>query len=132
MIPIMVGLALVWLGVHRFRRQYVLRRCRPVPGTVVGVTRMLSTLRGVRLSGRKNWLYRPVVSVEHPLTGRRLLFEPDEYSDRTYTDGESVELSYDDVRGRFLLVSSQPWRELLLIPAAGIAIIALQIADWVT
>lgn len=77
-------------------------------------------------------LYRPIVLVDHPRTGRREQFEPSEFGIERYTEGDAVDVAYDEERDRFLLVPQRPWRDLLVIPGAGLALIAVQIADWVT
>lgn len=75
---------------------------------------------------------RPVVTVDHPITGRREQFEPDEYGRQTYRVGDVVDVAYLGGDDRFVLVPDRPLRDLWPLPVAGLAVIGLQVADWLS
>lgn len=126
MIPILVGLALVALGVLRFQRQHVPSEAVRLPGTVADVQETQSR------KNRRLTLRRPVVTVDHPVTGRREQVTPDEYGRETFRVGDAVDVAYLRGDDRFVLVSDRPLRNLLLLPVAGLAVIGLQVADWLS
>lgn len=125
-IPILVGVALVALGVRRFQRQRVPSAAVRLPGTITDVQETRSR------KNRRLTLRRPVVTVEHPLTGRREQFEPDEYDRQIYRVGDVVDVAYLRSGDRFVLVPDRPVRDRLLIPVVGLAVIGLQVADWLS
>lgn len=126
MIPVLVGLAIVALGVHRIQRQRVPSGTARQPGIVVDVQETQS------LKNPRRTLRRPVVTVDHPGTGRRIEVEPDEYDNGTYQVGDVMDVAYLPDGDRFVLVPDRPVRQLLVLPAAGVALIGFQIADWLS
>jgi hypothetical protein len=125
-IPILVGLVIVALGVHRIQRHRVPSGAARQPGIVVDVQETQA------LKNPRRTLRRPVVEVDHPGIGRRIEVEPDEYDNGTYQVGDVMDVAYLPDGDRFVLVPDRPVRQLLGLPAAGVALIGFQIADWLS
>ena len=123
---LVVGAALFAFGIYQLRDQRVPRGAALLRGTVVDVQQTRSAVH------RKRTVYRPVVSVDHPRTGRREVFSHSAYGLRTHDRGDPIDLWYDACRDRFVLVSARPVRDFLLVPAIGLAMMGMQIADWVS
>lgn len=124
MIPVLVGVALVALGVHRARRHLPPRDAARLPGTIVAVDSTPSR------KNRRRQLHRPTVAVDHPVTGRTVRFDAAEFDSGTYRPGAVVPVAYVADEDRFVLAARQPVRQRLLLPVAGAAVIGLQVLDW--
>ncbi len=124
---IVIGLALVALGVYDYRRQRVPGDAVELPGTVTRVASTRSALTG----RRKKVVYAPVVSYTHPATGRAEELEPDAYGTKQHEVGEEVRLAYSPTTGKVMRVPERRWNGLAALTLIGGGLIVLQVIDWV-
>ena len=123
---VIIGIGLVFLvgGIYRFARRRIPDGAVRFRGTVVDVRERQSSTR------RHRTLYGPVVAFDHPATGRREQLEPSSFGRDTFTRGDPFELAYDRQGERMLVVPKRPLQDAIALPAIGVVLIALQIADW--
>jgi hypothetical protein len=112
-------------GIYQFTRRRIPDGAVRFRGTVVDVRERRSSAR------RHRKLYGPVIAFDHPATGRREQLEPSSFGRDAFEPGDPVELAYDRLGDRTLVVSKRPLRDAIALPAIGVVLIALQIADWV-
>jgi hypothetical protein len=122
---IVIGLVFLGGGIYRFARRRIPDGAVRFRGTVVDVRKRQSS------TGRYRTLYGPVVAFDHPATGRREQVEPSSFGRDTFERGDPIELAYDRQGDRTLVVPKRPLRDAIALPAIGVVLIALQIADWV-
>ncbi len=125
MVIIVIGLVFLVGGIYQFTRHRIPDGAVRFHGTVVDVRETRSSAR------RHRNLYGPVVAFDHPATGRREQLEPSSFGRDTFERGDSIELAYDRLGDRMLVVPKRPLRDAIALPAIGVALIALQIGDWV-
>jgi hypothetical protein len=124
---IVVGIALIALGLYDYRRNRVPADAIRVPGTVVDLS-----VRRARSSGRsKVRQYAPIVAYRHPETGRREELPPEPYGSRRHEVGDDVEVAFSPSTGRVARVPEHPWLALAVLFAVGFLIIGVQIAIWI-
>jgi hypothetical protein len=122
---IVIGLVFLGGGIYRFARRRIPDGAVRFRGTVVDVRKRQSS------TSRYRTLYGPVVAFDHPATGRREQVEPSSFGRDTFERGDPIELAYDRQGDRTLVVPKRPLRDAIALPAIGVVLIALQIADWV-
>jgi hypothetical protein len=122
---IVIGLVFFVGGIYRFTRHRIPDGAVRFHGTVVDVREQQSSAR------RHRTLYGPVVAFDHPATGRREQLEPSSFGRDTFKRGDSIDLAYDRQGDRMLVVPKRPLHDAIVVPAIGVLLIALQIADWV-
>lgn len=125
MVIVAIGLVFLVGGIYRFTRSRIPDGAVRFRGTVVEVREQRSSTR------RHRTLYGPVIDFDHPATGRREQLEPSTFGRDTFERGDPVELAYDRHGDRMLVVPKRPRRDAIALPAIGVVLIALQIADWV-
>lgn len=74
-------------GVSAFRD----RNASPLTGRVVGNTRQI---------GKRGWQYRPEIEYTDPKTGKRGVISPRVFQSDRWEVGSSVELAFDQTRGK--------------------------------
>ena len=124
MVPIIIGIGLILLGRYINRGRRIPDDAITVPGSVIEVRSLKSSLNPRRS------LYGPVIAYDHPITGRREKLEPASFYGRRRDVGDSIEVSFSPSTGR--TYRAPEYRgERLVVPGFGVVMILVGIADWV-
>jgi hypothetical protein len=121
---VIVGIAILGLGVHLWRSSAEPINGVTVQGTVVSVERRRS-----RRSGSGTVLYGPTIRYFSPSTGQAVDLPPSSMRPEVYEEGQSVELILDPVGGRAVLPERNRVSKLMLPFAGGLGCLALGIYD---
>lgn len=121
---LIIGIGLIVFGWYLNRQKRIPEDALTVFGSVTEVRTKKSRIH------RNAVYYGPVIAYDHPVTGRRALFEPTTFYGRRPEIGDTIEVSFSPSTGRIYRAPEYRWEHLVL-PGFGVVMILLQIADWV-
>lgn len=121
---LVIGIGLVALGRYINREKRIPEDALTVFGSVSEIRTRKSRIH------RHKVLHAPVIAYDHPVTGRREVFEPTTFYGRSPEIGDTIEVSFSPSTGRTYRAPEYRWENVFL-PGFGVVMILLQIADWV-
>ncbi len=121
-----IGLALIALGTHDDRRHAVPQDAIELPATVTEIVVTRSKISGRHLVP----LYAPVVSYQHPHTGRTEELRPDSFGKSRHGVGHAATVAYSPQTGEVIRVMERPWLGMAVFVLFGLVLIGLPVVDW--
>jgi hypothetical protein len=121
---IVIGVAILGLGVHYARRHRTPSGAQPLAGRVVDVSVKRSSL-----SNNPTVLYAASIAYRDPRTGEQQVLPPDSHRAQPLEVGDAVTLVRDPATGRVALPLARPRSQMALPFVFGLGVIALGVAD---